>query len=203
MASPRRAPKQRCDWAGEEPNYVAYHDEEWGDPVFDDQKLFEFLVLEGAQAGLSWLTILRKREGYRRAFARFDVKKVARFNAKKLALLLEDASIVRNQAKVKSAVNNARAFLEVQAEFGSFAAYQWGFVDGRPIQNRFRSLADIPPRTELSDALSKDLKRRGFNFVGSTIIYAHMQAVGMVNDHLVTCPRHQTVAKLGKSRIDR
>ena len=201
MASPQR--KQRCDWAGEEPIYVAYHDEEWGVPVFDDRKLFEFLVLEGAQAGLSWLTILRKREGYRRAFAQFDVAKVARFNAKKLALLLEDASIVRNQAKVKSAVNNARAFLEVQAEFGSFAAYQWGFVDGRPVQNRFRSLAEVPPRTEVSDALSKDLKRRGFNFVGSTIVYAHMQAVGMVNDHLVTCPRHQTVTKLGKRRVDR
>jgi DNA-3-methyladenine glycosylase I len=203
MTSPRGAPKQRCDWAGKEPIYVAYHDEEWGVPVFDDRKLFEFLVLEGAQAGLSWLTILRKREGYRRLFAQFDAGKVARFDAKKLALLLEDAGIVRNQAKVKSAVNNARAFLEVQAEFGSFAAYQWGFVDGRPIQNEFRSLAEIPPRTELSDALSKDLKRRGFNFVGSTIVYAHMQAVGMVNDHLVTCPRHQTVAKLGKKRISR
>lgn len=203
MTSPGRTPKLRCDWAGEEPIYVAYHDEEWGVPVFDDRKLFEFLVLEGAQAGLSWLTILRKREGYRRAFANFDVDKVARFNTKKLALLLTDSGIVRNQAKVKSAVNNARAFLEVRAEYGSFAAYQWSFVDGRPIQNRFRSLAEVPPRTELSDALSKDLKRRGFSFVGSTIIYAHMQAVGMVNDHLVTCPRHHPVAKLGKKRIDR
>lgn len=199
MTNPQTAPSRRCAWAGAEPIYVTYHDEEWGVPVVDDRKLFEFLVLEGAQAGLSWLTILRKREGYRRAFAGFDPRKVARFDAKKVEALLVDPSIVRNRAKVASVIRNARAFLEVQAEFGSFAAYQWGFVDGRPIQNQFTKMAQIPPRTELSDTFSKDLKRRGFNFVGSTIMYAHMQAVGMVNDHLVTCPRHRSVAKLGKS----
>lgn len=194
----RNSTRERCDWAGEEPIYVKYHDEEWGVPVTDDRTLFEFLVLEGAQAGLSWLTILRKRDGYRRAFANFDPRKVARFDEKKSAALLLDPNIVRNRAKIASAIRNARAFLEVQAEFGSFAAYQWGFVDGRPIQNRFSKMAEIPPRSELSDAFSKDLKRRGFNFVGSTIVYAHMQAVGMVNDHLVTCRRHRAVAKLGK-----
>jgi DNA-3-methyladenine glycosylase I len=199
MAEPQTSPSRRCAWAGEEPVYVTYHDEEWGVPVVDDRKLFEFLVLEGAQAGLSWLTILRKRDGYRRAFANFDPRKVARFDAKKVEALLLEPSIVRNRAKVASAVKNARAFLDVQAEFGSFAAYQWGFVEGRPIQNHFTKMAQIPARTELSDMFSKDLKRRGFNFVGSTIVYAHMQAVGMVNDHLVTCPRHRNVAKLGKS----
>lgn len=190
---------RRCDWAGDEPIYVKYHDEEWGVPVYDDRKLFEFLVLEGAQAGLSWLTILRKREGYRRAFANFDPRKVARFDAKKIETLLLDPSIVRNRAKVVATVGNARAFLEVQAEFGSFAAYQWGFVDGKPIQNRIDTMADIPARTPLSDALSKDLKKRGFKFVGSTILYAHMQAVGMVNDHLTSCHRHRAVAKLANS----
>lgn len=165
----------------------------------DDQKLFEFLLLEGAQAGLSWFTILRKRENYRRAFAGFDPGKVARFDAKKVARLLEDPGIVRNRAKLASAVNNARAFLAVQEEFGSFAAYQWRFVDGRPVQNRFASLKDIPPRNEISDAFSKDLRARGFNFVGSTILYAHMQAVGMVNDHVVTCHRHKPLVRLGKS----
>lgn len=200
MASTKKPSGKRCDWAGTEPIYVQYHDQEWGVPVTDDRTLFEFLVLEGAQAGLSWLTILRKRDGYRRAFAGFDPRKVARFDAKKVSILLQDECIVRNRAKVTSAIDNARAFLEVQAEFGSFAAYQWQFVDGRPIQNEFHTLKDIPARTELSDALSKDLKRRGFNFVGSTIMYAHMQAVGMVNDHLVTCPRHREVEKLGKLR---
>ncbi len=199
MTKPQTSPSRRCAWAGEEPIYVTYHDEEWGVPVVDDRKLFEFLVLEGAQAGLSWLTILRKREGYRRVFAHFDPRKVARFDAKKIEALLLDPSIVRNRAKVASAVKNARAFLEVQEEFGSFAAYQWGFVEGRPIQSQFTNMSQIPARTELSDMFSKDLKRRGFNFVGSTIIYAHMQAVGMVNDHLVTCPRHRSVAKRGKS----
>ncbi len=193
-----RSPK-RCDWAASEPHYFDYHDEEWGVPVASDQKLFEFLLLEGAQAGLSWLTILRKRENYRRAFADFDPHKVARFDAKKLARLLQDPGIVRNRAKLASAVKNARAFLAVQEEFGSFAAYQWRFVDGRPVQNRFATLGDIPPRSEISDALSKDLRARGFNFVGSTIIYAHMQAVGMVNDHVVSCPRHKVIGRLGKS----
>jgi len=198
MANSKASLPVRCGWAGVEPIYVAYHDEEWGVPVQDDRTLFEFLILEGAQAGLSWLTILRKREAYRRAFAGFDAKKVARFDAKRTESLLQDAGIVRNRAKIASTVANARAFLKVQAEFGSFAAYQWRFVEGRPIQSRFSSLKQIPPRTPISDAFSKDLKQRGFSFVGSTIVYAHMQAVGMVNDHLVTCMRHGPVAKLAR-----
>jgi DNA-3-methyladenine glycosylase I len=192
------AKKNRCAWSGTDPLYLAYHDEEWGVPVHDDRLLFEFLVLEGAQAGLSWITILRKRDAYRRAFDRFDPGKVARYDKKKVAALLADAGIVRNRAKIESAIKNAKAFLDVQAEFGSFAAYQWRFVDGRPLQNRWRAMTDIPPRTEQSDAVSSDLKRRGFNFVGSTIIYAHMQAVGMVNDHVVDCFRHREVARLAK-----
>jgi DNA-3-methyladenine glycosylase I len=192
------AKKKRCAWSGTDPLYVAYHDEEWGVPVHDDRVLFEFLVLEGAQAGLSWSTILRKRDAYRRAFDRFDPRKVARYDSRKIAALLADAGIVRNRAKIESAIKNAKAFLEVQAEFGSFDAYQWRFVDGRPIQNRRRAVGDIPARTAESDAMSKDLKSRGFNFVGSTIIYAHMQAVGMVNDHVVDCFRHREVAKLGR-----
>jgi DNA-3-methyladenine glycosylase I len=188
----------RCGWAGEDPLYVAYHDSEWGVPVHDDRRLFEFLVLEGAQAGLSWITILRKREAYRRAFADFDAKKVARFDQGKIEKLLLDPGIVRNRLKVASAVTNAKAFLEVQKEFGSFASYQWQFVGGKPLQNRASSLKDIPPRTDVSDALSKDLKRRGFSFVGSTIVYAHMQAVGMVNDHVLDCFRRAPVAKLGR-----
>jgi DNA-3-methyladenine glycosylase I len=186
----------RCGWARSDPLYVAYHDSEWGVPVHEDRLLFEFLVLEGAQAGLSWLTILKKREGYRRAFAGFDPSKVARFDARKVASLLKDASIVRNRLKIESAINNARALLEVQEELGSFDAYQWRFVDGRPLQSRRRRPKDIPTKTPESDAFSRDLKRRGFSFVGSTIIYAHMQAVGMVNDHLTTCFRHPEVARL-------
>jgi DNA-3-methyladenine glycosylase I len=185
----------RCGWCGADPLYVAYHDEEWGVPVVDDRKLFEFLVLEGAQAGLSWITILRKREAYRKAFADFDAREVARFGARQVHRLLADPGIVRNKLKVESAVGNARAFLRVQEEFGSFARYQWAFTGGKPIVNRARKHGDIAPRTELSDALSKDLKRRGFRFVGSTIVYAHMQAVGMVNDHLVGCFRHAPLAK--------
>jgi DNA-3-methyladenine glycosylase I len=185
--------KKRCAWAGTDPLYVAYHDEEWGVPVHDDRVLFEFLVLEGAQAGLSWITILRKRAAYRRAFDRFDPRKVARYDKRKVSSLLADAGIVRNRAKIESAIKNAKAFLEVQSEFGSFAAYQWRFVDGRPIENRRRSIRDVPARTPESDALSKDLKSRGFSFVGSTIIYAHMQAVGMVNDHVVGCFRRRQV----------
>jgi DNA-3-methyladenine glycosylase I len=176
---------------------VAYHDVEWGVPVHDDRVLFEFLVLEGAQAGLSWSTILRKRAAYRRAFDRFEPRKVARYDARKVAALLADAGIVRNRAKIESAIRNAKAFLDVQAEFGSFDAYQWRFVDGRPLQSRRKTTKQIPPRTAQSDALSKDLKSRGFNFVGSTIVYAHMQAVGMVNDHVVDCFRHREVLKLG------
>jgi DNA-3-methyladenine glycosylase I len=188
--------KKRCAWAGTDPMYVAYHDEEWGVPVHDDRRLFEFLVLEGAQAGLSWSTILRKRDAYRRAFDRFDPRKVARYDKRKVAALLADAGIVRNRAKIESAVKNAKAFLDVQEEFGSFDAYQWRFVDGRPRQNRRRAVGDIPARTAESDAMSKDLKRRGFSFVGSTILYAHMQAVGMVNDHVLDCFRCREVAKL-------
>ena len=185
--------KTRCAWAGTDPLYVAYHDTEWGVPVSDDRTLFEFLVLEGAQAGLSWITILRKRDAYRQAFSDFDPRKVARFDATKVAALLENPGIVRNRLKVLSAVKNAKAFLDVQREFGSFAEYQWRFVGGKPIQNRRKTMKDIPPRTDVSDAFSADLKKRGFNFVGSTIMYAHMQAVGMVNDHVVDCFRHRQV----------
>ena len=192
------AKKKRCAWSGTDPQYIAYHDAEWGVPVHDDRLLFEFLVLEGAQAGLSWSTILRKRDAYRRAFDSFEPRKVARYDQRKVAALLADSGIVRNRAKIESAIKNAAAFLEVQEEFGSFDAYQWRFVDGRPIQNRRRTLKDIPPRTVLSDAIAKDLKTRGFSFVGSTIIYAHMQAVGMVNDHVVECFRHREIAKLGR-----
>jgi len=185
----------RCGWA-RTPLYEMYHDTEWGVPRHDDRQLFEFLVLEGAQAGLSWETILKKRENYRRAFDGFVVEKVARYDARKVAALLKDAGIVRNRLKVASAVTNAKAFLKVQAEFGTFDAYIWRFVEGKPIQNKWKSLKEIPPRTELSDAISKDLKKRGFTFVGSTIVYAHMQATGMVNDHIVTCPRHRAVARI-------
>jgi DNA-3-methyladenine glycosylase I len=190
--------KKRCAWSGTTPMYVAYHDEEWGVPVHDDRLLFEFLVLEGAQAGLNWSTILRKRDAYRRAFDRFEPRKVAAYDKRKVAALLADAGIVRNRLKIESAIRNARAFLDVQSEFGSFDAYQWRFVDGRPVQNRRRAVRDIPPRTAQSDAMSSDLKGRGFTFVGSTIIYAHMQAVGMVNDHVVNCFRYREVAKLGR-----
>ena len=191
--------KKRCSWVSvDDALMLQYHDREWGVPVHDDRKHFEFLVLEGAQAGLSWSTILRKRDAYRRAFDGFDPRKVARYGKREIAALLADAGIVRNRAKIESAIKNAKAFLEVQAEFGSFDAYQWRFVDGRPIQNRRRAISDIPPRTAESDAMSKDLKRRGFSFVGTTIIYAHMQAVGMVNDHVVDCFRHREVAKLGR-----
>lgn len=181
----------RCEWAGTDPLYVAYHDGEWGVPVHDDRLLFEFLVLEGAQAGLAWITILRKRENYRRAFDNFEPAKVARYTKRKIVSLLKDAGIVRNRLKVESAVRNAKAFVNVQAEFGSFDAYMWRFVDGRPRIHAYKSWKRIPARTRESDALSKDLKQRGFNFVGSTICYAHMQAVGMVNDHVVSCFRYR------------
>jgi DNA-3-methyladenine glycosylase I len=180
--------KKRCHWArGIDPDYLRYHDEEWGRPVHDDRHLFEMLTLEGAQAGLSWSTILHKRAAYRRAFARFDPKKVARFDARKRKALMADAGIVRNRLKIDSTVTNAQAFLEVQREFGSFDRYLWAFVEGRPIINRPRGMGDVPARTELSDNISKDLKRRGFRFVGSTIIYALLQAVGVVNDHSRDC----------------
>jgi DNA-3-methyladenine glycosylase I len=198
MAKPKGAQVTRCDWAGSEPIYVEYHDKEWGVPVLDDRILFEFLLLEGAQAGLSWLTVLRKRDGYRQAFGNFEAEKVARFNANRLAALAENPNIVRNRAKIASTVKNAKAFLRIQEEFGSFSAYQWRFVEGRPIQNRWTRIDQIPAKTSISDQFSKDLKQRGFSFVGSTIVYAHMQAVGMVNDHLVSCFRHEAVAKLGR-----
>ncbi len=180
--------KKRCPWPGN-PLAIAYHDREWGVPVKNDRKLFEFLILEGAQAGLSWDTILRKRRAYRKAYLGFDPKKVSRFNTKKKKALLADKGIVRNRAKVEASVINARCFLEVQREFGSFSRYVWGFVGGRPIQGARRSMKDVPAATAISDALSKDLKQRGFKFVGSTIMYAFMQAVGMVNDHVQGCFR--------------
>jgi DNA-3-methyladenine glycosylase I len=186
------AGKIRCPWAlGVSQAYLDYHDREWGMPVRDDRRQFEFLILEGAQAGLSWSTILHKRDGYRRAFAGFDPEKVARFTPRRLEKLLRDPSIVRNRLKVSSTVSNARAFLAVQEEFGSFTDYLWGFVDGRPVQNRWRRQEDLPASTPLSDRISKDLKRRGFRFVGSTIVYAHLQATGLVNDHLLGCFRYR------------
>ena len=189
----------RCKWSeGVSSTYIEYHDNEWGVPVWDDQTQFEFLVLEGAQAGLSWSTILNKRDGYRRLFAEFDPQKVARFTDKRIEKILLDASIVRNRLKVQSAVTNARAFLEVQDAFGTFCDYIWDFVDGEPIQNRFRKDSDVPATSPQSDALSEDLKQRGFKFVGSTIIYAHMQATGMVNDHVTGCYRYKACAALAK-----
>ncbi len=189
--------KQRCGWSGTSDELmIAYHDQEWGVPVHHDQKQFEFLTLESAQAGLSWATVLRKRENYRRAFAEFDPQEVVRFGAKKVAQLLADPGIIRNKLKVNAAINNARQFLIVQEEFGTFDKYIWQFVDGRAIQNRIEHMQKMPATSKESDALSKDLKQRGFKFVGSTIVYAHMQAVGMVNDHLVTCFRHMECAKL-------
>jgi DNA-3-methyladenine glycosylase I len=183
----------RCSWATSEPN-ITYHDNEWGVPVHDDRKLFEFLILEGAQAGLSWTTILNKRENYRKALEGFRPEKIARYGAREVNRLLADPGIVRNRLKIAATINNAKAFLDVREEFGSFDAYLWSFVGGQPLQNRRRRMADVPTRTAESDAMSRDLLRRGFKFVGSTICYALMQATGMVNDHLVTCPRH---AELG------
>lgn len=188
----------RCAWAGTDPLYCRYHDREWGVPVHSDRKLFEFLVLEGAQAGLSWITILRKRAAYRNAFHGFDFNRVARYSEGDVRRLLGDAGIVRNQLKIRSAIRNAKAFLDVRREFGTFDRYMWGFVGGSPVQNRRRSMKDLPARTGVSDAFSDDLKRRGFSFVGSTIMYAHMQAVGMVNDHVVSCFRHREVRKLAQ-----
>jgi len=181
----------RCPWSeGVSPTYLEYHDREWGVPVHDDRKQFEFLILEGAQAGLSWSTILHRREGYRRAFAGFDPVKVARFTPARVAKLLSDPGIVRNRLKVAAAVHNARAFLELQAAFGSFDAYIWNFVGGKPVRNRWRRQSDVPATSPVSDALSKDMKKRGFRFVGSTTLYAHLQATGLINDHLVSCFRH-------------
>ena len=187
----------RCAWCGDDPLYVGYHDREWGVPSRDDRHLFEMLLLEGAQAGLAWITILRKREGYRRAFHDFDPERVARLTGCDQARLREDPDIVRNRLKIASAVRNARAWLTLVEERGSFADYLWDFVDGRPVRNRFASLDEIPASTPLSDRISKDLKRRGFNFVGSTIVYAYLQSVGVVNDHVAGCFRHGEIARLG------
>ena len=184
--------KRRCRWAPpDDALYTAYHDREWGVPVHDDRRLFEFLILEGAQAGLSWSTILHKRENYRKAFARFDPQKVARFMARDVTRLMQDAGIVRNRLKIESSISNAGAFLAVKQEFGSFDEYIWSFVGGKPLLNRWRTGAHVPARTEISDEMSKDLKKRGFRFVGSTICYAYMQAVGMVNDHSTTCFKYK------------
>jgi len=181
----------RCTWAGEVSlPYIEYHDKEWGVPVWDDRTQFEFLILEGAQAGLSWTTVLHKREGYRKAFASFDPEKVARFGAKKIESLIANPAIIRNRLKIRAAVTNAQAFLAIQESFGSFDDYIWNFVDGRSVQNTWRSQSEVPATSPVSDLLSKDLKKRGFKFVGSTIMYAHMQATGLVNDHIVSCFRH-------------
>jgi DNA-3-methyladenine glycosylase I len=198
-----RQSKSRCGWCRGDPRYVRYHDEEWGTPLYDDRALFEFLVLEGAQAGLSWLTILKKRDNYRKAFAGFDPQTVAAFTEADVRRLLADPGIVRNRLKIAAAIRNARAVLAIQEEFGSLAEFLWAYVDHRPIQNAWRSLGEVPARTALSDALAKDLKKRDFGFVGSTICYAFMQAVGMVNDHLVDCFRHEQVRTLAARRIRR
>ncbi len=186
--------KKRCPWVSlEDPLMLAYHDEEWGVPVHDDQRIFEFLVLESAQAGLSWSTVLKKRDNYRRAFAGFDPKKVARFDRRKIDRLLSDPGIIRNRRKVESTVSNARVFLEVQSEFGSFDSYIWSFVDGKPVRNRWKSLSQIPVTSPIAKKISADLKSRGFSFMGPTICYSHMQAAGMVNDHLVDCFRYREI----------
>ncbi len=192
----RKAPMtpKRCSWVrGDDPLMLRYHDREWGVPVHEDRTHFEFLVLEGAQAGLSWAIVLKKREGYRRAFAGFDPEKVARFSARRMEKLASDSAIIRNRMKIKAAVRNARAFLTIQEEFGSFDSYCWRFVGGRPKVNRWKTIGQIPATSAESDAFSKDLKQRGFSFVGSTVVYAHMQAVGMVNDHLVDCFRYREI----------
>lgn len=182
--------KNRCGWCGTDPLYVQYHDEEWGVPVYDDDTLFEFLILETFQAGLSWITILRKRENFKKAFDGFNYKKIAAYNDAKLATLVKDSGIIRNKLKIKSAVGNAIAFMEIQKEFGSFSDYIWGFVNNKPIKNNFKNYKDAPANTELSDIISKDLKKRGFKFVGSTVVYAYLQATGLVNDHVQDCFRY-------------
>ncbi len=181
----------RCPWAESDPHYIRYHDDEWGVPLHDDRLLFEFLTLETFQAGLSWLTVLRKREHFRQAFAQFDPQQVAAFGENEITALLQNKGIIRNRAKIRAAITNAARFLEIQRTFGSFDAYMWGFLDGRPIINAWQHLEDIPAFTPLAEKISKDLKQRGFKFIGPTVVYAHMQATGMVNDHLVSCFRHQ------------
>ena len=185
--------KIRCAWCGTDPLYMEYHDTEWGVPVYEDDKLFEFLILETFQAGLSWITILRKRENFRKAFDDFNYKKIANYSERKYEELLQDAGIIRNKLKIKATITNAQLFMDVQQEFGSFSNYIWNFSNGKPIKNNFKNMSDIPATTELSDTVSKDLKKRGFKFVGSTVIYAHLQATGMVNDHVVDCFRYNEV----------
>jgi len=185
---------KRCEWVSNDELYIQYHDQEWGVPQYDDRKLFELLILEGAQAGLSWYTILKKRENYRQAFDKFDVKKIAGYDNKKIQELLNNPGIVRNKLKIESTIRNARAFLDIQKEHGSFKQYIWSFVNGKPIVNSFEELKELPAKTDISDIMSKDLKKQGFNFVGSTICYAFMQAVGMVNDHTVDCFRYEQVS---------
>ena len=185
--------KTRCSWCGTEPLYVEYHDTEWGVPLRDEQELFEFLVLETFQAGLSWITVLRKRENFRKVFDNFDYKKIALYDEEKIAELLQDAGIIRNKLKVRATISNALAFMQIQNEFGSFSKYIWGFINDIPIQNNIKSMSEIKATSETSDKLSKDLKKRGFKFVGPTVIYAHMQATGMVNDHAIDCFRHKEV----------
>ena len=183
--------KERCEWSVSDPLYITYHDQEWGFPVRDDQKQFEFLVLESAQAGLSWLTILRRREGYRRLYEGFDPEIVARFDEVRILSMLQDTGIIRNRKKIESSINNAQRFLAIKEQYGSFCNYLWGFTDGKQVVNRFTNISEVPATTTLSDAIAKDMKLRGFQFLGSTILYAHLQATGLVNDHLTTCFRHQ------------
>jgi len=188
--------KRRCDWCLSDPLYIKYHDEEWGVPLYDDQQLFEFLILETFQAGLSWFTILKKREHFRQAFDQFDFHKIANYTPEKMQTIMNNKGVIRNRLKIKSATSNAKAFIKIQKEFGSFSDYIWSFVDGKPIQNKFGNMAQLPAKNELSTKISVDLKKRGFKFVGPTIVYAHMQATGMVNDHLDYCYRNQQLDKL-------
>ena len=187
--------KKRCDWSTKDPLYIEYHDSEWGVPVYEDDKLFEFLILETFQAGLSWITVLRKRENFRKAFDNFDYKKIVNYDENKFEELINNAGIIRNKLKIRATISNAQAFMDIQKEFGSFSKYIWGFVNHKPINNKWKSMDEIPATTELSDKLSKDLKKRGFKFVGSTVIYAHMQATGMVNDHITDCFRHRSCSQ--------
>ncbi|HEX9756527.1 MAG TPA: DNA-3-methyladenine glycosylase I [Nitrospiria bacterium] len=188
----------RCGWVTEDPLYIEYHDQEWGVPVFDDRKLFEFLILESFQAGLSWLTILKKRRNFTKSFSHFNPKKVAQYSKKQFDELMANAGIIRNRLKIEAAINNSRQFLNIQEEFGSFSNYSWEFVDKQPIQNRWKNLKQVPATTKESDAFSMDLKKRGFKFMGSTVVYAHMQAVGMVNDHTINCFRYKEVTKISR-----
>ena len=193
--------KNRCSWCGNDPLYISYHDEEWGVPLYDDQALFECLILETFQAGLSWITILRKRENFRAALDGFNYKKIATYNEVKYNELLQDKGIIRNKLKIKATISNAVAFMEVQKEFGSFSKYIWKFVNGKPLKNTYKTLNEVPATTDLSEIISKDLKKRGFKFVGSTVIYAHMQATGMVNDHITTCFRYQEIVDLNNKEM--